>query len=236
MAMDLFYQNKPGVDILAIGAHPDDLEHSIGGSILLWRAAGYSVQLVHLTDGSAGTHGSGTLRRQEATEAARLLDCPVRFLDFEDTKIENNAANRQKMIELIREYRPRVVVCQYYNYPHMHPDHEQAGQMIRHIIRLTKMKGVKSGDNQAPFPIRRVYYYTLPPELKPSFVMDISPVYDQFMLVARAYESQVGGLSGYLDNVLARKMQWRGIHGIEWGEPFYSDLPLVGNALDLRES
>lgn len=226
-----FPQNDPRVDILAIGAHPDDLEHAIGGSLLLWRDRGYSMELVHLTDGSAGTHGSAEIRRAEAEAAARLLDAPMRILDFPDTRVEDNEAARLKIIRLIREVRPRVILAPYYDYPHMHPDHEQAGRIVRHVIRLAKMSGIDTG--QEPFHVQRVFYYILPVELRPSFVMDVSSVMDRWRELAWCYRSQLEGLQGYEEALRSRRAMWRAPLGVEWGEAFYSDLPPVGNALDL---
>jgi LmbE family N-acetylglucosaminyl deacetylase len=230
----MFEQKNPKTDILAIGSHPDDLEHAIGGSLLIWRSQGLSVELVHLTDGSAGSVGTAKLRREEAKAAAALLHSPVRFLDFHDARIRDDEKAREKIVRLIREVRPRTILAPYYDYPHMHPDHEETGKMVRGSIRLAGIKGF-APDDAEPFAVRRAFYYLFPRELKPAFVMDIGSVLEKWRELAWCYKSQLEGLEGYWELVQARKGDFAAPEGVRWGEAFYSDLPLRGNTLRVGE-
>lgn len=218
-------------DIMAIGAHPDDLEHAIGGTLLLQRDAGKTITLVHMCHGEAGTYGSREKRDQEARAAADYLGAPLRWLDFEDTKIEDTLDARLKMIRLIRELRPKLILSQYYDFPLMHHDHEETGKIVRNSFRMCRFKNVDTGNE--PFCIPNIAYYLLPPTLKPSFIIDVTAVHDRWLELANLYDSQLDLIPGYKDRLLGHKRSAGYQIDVSYGEAFYCDRPLRANNVDI---
>lgn len=217
-------------DVLAIGAHPDDVEHCIGGTLLHLGDQGKSICIAHMTHGESGTYGSREKRDEEARAAAKYLRADVRWLDFEDTRIEDNLDARMRMIRLIREVRPRIILSQYYEYPLMHHDHEATGNIVRNSFRMCRFKNVDTG--QDPFWIPNIAYYLLPYHVKPSFVVDVSALYDRWYEMANLYDSQLSAIPGYENRLLSHKRAAGNMIDVELGEAFYCDRPLVANEVD----
>lgn len=117
------------IDILAFGIHPDDVELSCGGTLLKHIAAGYSVGIIDLTKGELGTRGNPELRLQEATAAAKILGITFREnIGLADCFFKNDRESQYKIIEKIREYQPKIVICNAIS--DRHPDHARAAQLI----------------------------------------------------------------------------------------------------------
>lgn len=218
-------------DIMAIGAHPDDVEHSIGATLLHLASKGKRICIAHMTHGEAGTYGSRELRDTEARAAADYIGADVRWLDFEDTRIENTYEARLRMIREIRDVRPRTILCQYYDFPLMHHDHETTGRIVRDSFRMCRFKNVDTGNE--PFWIPNILYYLLPLTLRPTLVLDVTAYMDRWIEMANLYGSQLDNIPGYKDRLLAMKHA----AGIQinalYGEGFYCDRPLHGNEIDL---
>lgn len=218
---------------MAVAAHPDDLEHGIGGTLLHLRDQGKSICLVHMTHGEAGTYGSANIRDEEARAAARYLGADVRWLDFEDTRIEDSYEARLRMIRAIRDVRPRMLLTQYYDYPLMHHDHETTGRIVRNSFRMCRFKNVDTG--QEPFWIPNVLYFLLPPQLRPSLVVDVTPYFDRWLELANCYGSQLDNIPNYKERLLSHKRAAGAQIDALYGEAFYCDRPLRGNAIDMTE-
>jgi LmbE family N-acetylglucosaminyl deacetylase len=216
---------------MAIGAHPDDVEHAIGGTMLHFANQGKRICIVHMTHGEAGTFGNRDKRDQEARAAAEYIGADVRWLDFEDTRIEDSYEARIRMITAIRDIRPRLILAQYYDFPIMHHDHEATGRIVRNSFRMCRFKNVDTGN--APFWIPNVAYYLLPPTLRPSFVIDVTSVHDRWLELAGKYDSQYEVIPGYKDRLAGHKRQAGFQIDVAYGEAFYCDRPLIGNAVDL---
>jgi LmbE family N-acetylglucosaminyl deacetylase len=224
-------ETQYGCDVMAIGAHPDDLEHAIGGTLLLLKEAGKTINLVHMCHGEAGTYGSRDKRDSEARAAAAYLEAEVRWMDFEDTRIEDTYPARLQMIRLIRELRPRLILCQYYEFPLMHHDHEQTGLIVRNSFRMCRFKNVDTGNE--PFWIPNIAYYLLPPTLKPSFVVDVTSVHERWLELANLYDSQLDKIPGYKDRLLGHKRSAGFQIDVPYGEAFFCDRPLKANMVDI---
>lgn len=224
-------QTDFGCDVMAIGAHPDDIEHCIGGTLLHLRDQGKSVVMVHMTHGEAGTYGDVETRDREARAAAEYLGAEVRWLDFTDTRVEDNFEARLRVIAAIRELRPRLILCQYYDFPMMHPDHEATGRIVRNAFRLSRFKNIETG--HPPFWIPNVAYYLHPDSVKPTFVVDVTPYFERWKVLADKYASQYGNIPGYQDRLLARKRAAGFYIDVPYAESFYCDRPLKVNAVDL---
>ncbi len=218
-------------DVMAIGAHPDDIEHCIGGTLLHLRDQGKRIVMCHMTHGEAGTYGDRGTRDREAHACAEYLGAEVRWLDFEDTRIEDSFEARLRVIRAIRELRPRLILCQYYDFPLMHPDHEATGRIVRNAFRLSRFRNIDTG--QEPFWIPNVAYYLHPDHVRPSFVVDVTSYFERWVELANLYGSQLDSIPGYKDRLLARKRSAGFLIDVPYGESFYCDRPLKANAVDL---
>jgi bacillithiol biosynthesis deacetylase BshB1 len=228
------------LDVLAIGAHPDDVELSCGGTIIKLVKQGLKVGCADLTEGELGTRGTPEVRSAEAAEATRLMGVSVReCLGLPDGNIEINQSNRLKVIALIRKYKPDTLLI-----PHWlerHPDHEHTSLLCREAwfyAGLSKIETFDNGSHQEPFRPRSYYHYMQWYEFVPTFVVDISNEYEQRMKAVRTFKSQFynprseepeTALSSpqFLEMLRSRYEYYGNRIGTRYGEPFYS-VNLVG--------
>jgi LmbE family N-acetylglucosaminyl deacetylase len=218
-------------DVMAIGAHPDDVEHAIGGTLLHLRDQGKKICIVHMTHGEAGTYGNRQTRDQEARACAEYLGADVRWMDFEDTRIEDSLEARLKMITAIREIRPRIILAQYYEFPLMHHDHEETGTIVRNSFRMCRFRNVKTGNE--PFWIPNIAYYLLPQQLRPTFVVNVTSYHEEWLKLANLYGSQLDAIPGYKDRLLGHKRSAGMLIDAPYGESFYCDRPIIANGVDM---
>lgn len=181
------------VDILAFGAHPDDIELGCGGSLAKAVAQGKKVGLIDLTQGELGTRGSAEIRKQEATEAAKLLNASFREnLGFRDGFFVNDEAHQLEVIKTIRAYQPNIVLCNAIYDRHI--DHAKGSQLVSDACFLSGLKKIVTKDNegntQPAWRPAQVYHYIQWKEITPDFVLDISEYIDKKLEVIQAYSSQ----------------------------------------------
>ena len=180
------------LDILAFGAHPDDVELGCAGTILLQISLGFKVGVIDLTKGELGTRGSAIIRTQESSEASKKMNLSIREnLAFQDGFFENNQENKYKVIQKIREYKPSIILCN--TKEDRHPDHGRAASLIEDacfLSGLEKVKTSKNNQNQEPFRPRVLYNYIQYNDQKPDFIIDISDFIDHKMDVIKSYRSQ----------------------------------------------
>ena len=217
-------------DVMAIGAHPDDLEHAIGGTLLHLRDQGKRIMMVHMTHGEAGTFGDRSIRDAEARACADYLGADVMWLDFPDTAVEDSLESRLTMIKAIRQVRPKLVLSQYYDFPLMHHDHEATGLIVRNSFRMCRFKNVDTGNE--PFWIPNILYYLLPYQLKPSLVVDVTPYHARWLELANLYGSQLDSIPGYRARLEGHKRMSGSMVDVEYGEAFHCDRPLKGDLFD----
>jgi len=181
------------VDILAFGAHPDDIELGCGGSIVKAVAEGKKVGLVDLTRGELGTRGSAEIRKEEAEKAAAILGVAFRKnLGFRDGFFVNDEAHQLSIIALLRAHQPELVLCNAIDDRHI--DHAKGSQLVSDACFLSGLAKIETldtdGSTQAPWRPARVYHYIQWKEITPDFVLDISEHIDQKMESIQAYSSQ----------------------------------------------
>ena len=175
------------LDILAIGAHPDDVEMSAGGTIAKEIANGKKVGILDLTRGELGTRGSAEIRDAEAAAAAKILGVTVRKnLGLADGFFENNKASQMAIIEILRTYRPEIVLCNAVDDRHI--DHGKGSTLVSDACFLSGLTKIVTG--QEAWRPKYVYHYIQWKELTPDFVVDISGFEDQKMNAIFAYRSQ----------------------------------------------
>ncbi len=164
------------LDILALAAHPDDVELSCGGTIAKYCNEGKKVGIVDFTQGQMGTKGSPELRLEEASNAAKILGLAVREnLGFEDVFFENSIENQLKIVQVLRKYRPEILLI---NAPEdRHPDHVRASDMSKAAVFLSGLKKIETkedGNIQDVWRPRVVYHYIQSNMLTPDFILDVS--------------------------------------------------------------
>ncbi|MCS6819908.1 MAG: bacillithiol biosynthesis deacetylase BshB1, partial [Chitinophagales bacterium] len=180
------------LDILAIGAHPDDVELGCGGTLLSHIDKGYKVGIVDLTKGELGTRGSAEIRLAESLEAARILGVSVREnLGFEDVFFLHDRAHLLEVIKILRHYRPQVVLvnAQY----DRHPDHGKCAALLRDGVFLAGLPKISTsfkGELQQAHRPRAVYSYIQALNIIPDFVVDITKYFETKMRAVLAYKSQ----------------------------------------------
>ncbi len=228
--------NYPKLDVLAIAAHPDDIELSCGGTIAKLTKQGKKVGVVDLTQGEMGTRGSAEIRLQEAEKAAKILGLTVREnLKFYDGKFTTGHVNKTRLIRVIRKYKPDVLLI-----PHWlerHPDHERAHRLSRDAWFYSGLAKIPTEDEDGtmlePHRPKICYHFMQKYEFEPSFIVDISDVYDIRMEAIKAYESQFHNPhSTEPETILSRpdfmqfmetRMRYYGNRiGVHYGEPFYA--------------
>lgn len=180
------------LDILAFGIHPDDVEISAGGTILKHKALGYKLGICDLTHGEMGSRGSGELRLKEAEKASSILGIDVREnLGLPDVWMLDNQENCLKIIQIIRKYRPRIIICNAKQ--DRHPDHAKGADIVQKaafLSGLIKIETEFEGKLQEHFRPSVVYNYIQFQFQKPDFVLDTSDFEDKKFEAIRAYSSQ----------------------------------------------
>ena len=183
------------LDILAVGAHRDDVEQTCGGTLLKMAERGYRTGILDLTQGEMGTRGSAEDRAREAAEAARILRvCWRGALDIPDGRVENTWENRLKVARVIREQRPQVLILPYWK--GRHPDHYTASVLgyeacfLAGLAKLALTKQGLSGDPLAPHRPFKIIYATLYYDVRPTFVVDITEQFEARLRALMAYKSQ----------------------------------------------
>jgi bacillithiol biosynthesis deacetylase BshB1 len=178
---------SPGLDILAIAAHRDDVEQTCGGTLLKAAQRGRRTGILDLTQGEMGTRGTAEDRAREAADAARILGVSWRrALDIPDGRVENTWENRLKVASVIRETRPRVVILPYWK--GRHPDHYTASVLGYEACFLAGL--AKLDPKTLPHRPFKIIYATLYYDVRPTFVVDISAQFDLKFASILAYKSQ----------------------------------------------
>ncbi len=221
-------------DILAIGAHPDDVELNVGGTLLIAKAAGLKTKICHLTSGELGTRGSRELRQEEAQRAARLLSSTeADFLELPDGGVECNRETKSRVVNAIRKYRPRIIMAPYWT--DLHPDHAATGRAVKESNFLSGLANWEP--KQAPWRADVILYYMSHTPIDPAIVVDISHVFEEKKKVAQCYASQffakdseepktfISG-EGFWDWWEGRASYWGHLIGVTHGEPFFIDGPI----------
>lgn len=181
------------LDMLALAAHPDDVELSCGGTIAKYCTLGKKVGIVDFTQGQMGTKGSPELRLQEAAEAANILGLAAREnLGMQDVFFENTTENQLKVVQVIRKYQPEILLI---NAPKdRHPDHVRAAEISKAAVFLSglvKVETHEEGVLQKPFRPRAVYHYIQSQMLTPDFVEDVSDYLELRDKAMWAFKSQL---------------------------------------------
>lgn len=182
------------LDILAIGAHPDDVELGCGATIAKEVANGKKVGIIDLTRGELGTRGTAETRDEESTNAAKILNVEVRDnMEFADGFFVNDKQHQLEIIKMIRKYRPDVVLCNAIDDRHI--DHGKGSQLVSDACFLSGLikidTKIEDEDGwQEPWRPKHVYHYIQWKNIEPDFVVDVSGYMDTKMEAVLAYKTQ----------------------------------------------
>ncbi len=180
------------LDILAFGVHPDDVELSCAGTLLVERLNGKAVGIIDLTQGELGTRGNAATRKTEAANAAKTMGIAVREnLEMADGFFGNDKENQLKIITVLRKYQPEVIIC---NSPDdRHPDHSRSAKLVSDAAFLSGLKKIvtiQDIEEQEEWRPKYVLHYLQDKYHKPDFVIDISEVIETKIEAIKAYSTQ----------------------------------------------
>ena len=227
------------LDILAIGSHPDDVEMSSGGTLAKNVKLGYKVGIIDLTEGELSTRGTPNIRSKEAKHAAQILGVHIREnLKLPDGNIEVSQSNILKLVQVIRNYRPRILLIPHSN--ERHPDHVHTYHLCReawYYSGLMKIKTKFNGKKQEAWRPENYFHFMQKYEFTPSFIFDISDVYKIRFNAILAHKSQfynpdsdepqtIISQKSFLDLLETRAKFFGNMIGVEYGEPFFTTEPL----------
>jgi bacillithiol biosynthesis deacetylase BshB1 len=180
------------LDILAFGAHPDDVELGCSGTLAKEISLGKKVGIIDLTRGELGTRGSVEIRNQEAAAAAKILGVSVREnLDMRDGFFVNDEAHQLKIIQMVRKYQPEIVICNAIDDRHI--DHSKGSQLVSDACFLSGLMKIETeinGKIQVAWRPKLVYHYMQWKNLTPDFVVDITGFNEKRVEAILAYSSQ----------------------------------------------
>lgn len=212
------------VDVLAFGAHPDDVEIAMGGTILSLKAQGAKVVVCHLTDGEPTPYGNHATRLKEAAAAAKTLKLDdYLILPLKNRELKDTLEARRKAAEVMRKYKPAIVFAPYW--VDAHPDHWGASELVQASRFWAKL--VKTDMKGDPWYPPKLYYHLcshLRPNVQPSFIVDTSAYHERKLGAVRCYESQFIKKPGSraLEHVNVTNRYFGAMIGTRTGEPFFS--------------
>ncbi|MEE3037942.1 MAG: bacillithiol biosynthesis deacetylase BshB1 [Bacteroidota bacterium] len=226
---------KNNIDVLAFGAHPDDVELGCGGTVAKLVSQGRGVGIIDLTRGELGTRGTADIRDKEATKAAKVLGVTLRHnMNFRDGFFENNESNQLEIIKVLRYHRPQIVLANAIE--DRHPDHKKASELVSHACFLSGLPKIDTGQD-AWRPLA-VYHYIQFHELEPHFVVDVSGFMDRKMEAVSAYASQfydanskepqtIISTKSFLESVRYRAANLGRLSRVDFAEGFTTEKPVV---------
>ena len=229
------------VDILAFGAHPDDVELGCGGSICSAISQGFKVGIVDLTNGELGTRGTPEIRKKESNEASEILGVSFRKnLGFKDGFFVNDKEHQLKVVEVLREHRPSIVLCNAIKDRHI--DHPKGSKIVSDASFLSGLSKIKTNykntKNQSSWTPKHVYHYIQWYDIEPNLVIDISDFQEKKMRAIMAYNSQFYNSrskepntpissKSFLESIKQRDQNFGRISGVVAAEGFTVQRPPV---------
>lgn len=239
---------KVKLDLLAFGAHPDDVELGCGGTLAKEMSNGKKVGIIDLTAGELGTRGSAELRTLEANEASKILGLKTREnLNFKDGFFKNDENHQIKVIQVIRKYQPEIILCNALDDRHI--DHPKASKLVSDssfLSGLVKIDTSLNGEKQQPWRPKSVYHYIQWKNLSPDFVVDVSGFMEKKISAINAYKSQfynpesnepetLISKKNFIDNVINKSADLGRLIGVDYAEGFNTQRLLgVSSLNDLK--
>lgn len=236
------------LDILAIGAHPDDVELSCCGTLMMEKIKNKKIGIIDLTRGELGTRGTVKIRAEEAAAAAKIIQADIRLnLNMADGFFQNNEENQRTLIQAIRTYQPEIVLANALS--DRHPDHGRAAQLIIHACFLSGLQKISTPSTgkskQAAWRPKYVFHYIQDRYSTPTFVYDISSVFNKKIKAIKAYASQFYSNQSktnepqtyistpqFLDSITDRHRMLGKMIGVDFAEGFIAEKMIGINSFD----
>jgi bacillithiol biosynthesis deacetylase BshB1 len=233
------HMNRP-LDMLAFGAHADDVEIGMGGTIAKYTKRGWRIGICDLTEAELSSNGTVHIRHQEANRAGEILGIDVREnLQFPDRGLFKTQEYIREIAYIIRKYRPAYVFVPYER--DRHPDHGHCASLVEEAVFSAGIKNYEVHEQLIPHKILTIFYYFINGFHSPTFVIDISETLSKKIESLQAYESQflkktesfdTPLVNGYIDAVMSREKLFGREVGVEYAEGFISKNPiLLGDGL-----
>lgn len=233
------------LDVLAFGAHPDDVELSCSGVLMMEKLQGKKIGVVDLTLGELGTRGTIETRRTESIAAAAIMGLDIRHnLEFDDGFFQNDKAHQLEIIWMIRKYQPEIVLC---NAPSdRHPDHGRGAKLVETAAFLSGLRKIETTDDgklQEAWRPKYVFHYIQDRFLHPHFIYDITPVMNKKIEAVKAYVTQFDATDDsepqtyistpdFLDSVIYRSKMFGKMIGVPYAEGFITKKTIGISAFD----
>jgi len=221
-----------GLDLLAIGAHPDDVEVHVGGILALAADRGLPAAILDLTSGDLGTRGTAETRRVEAAEAARILGVPRLVLDFPDGRFTAEEAYRTRLMAEFRRLRPRILILP--SPEDRHPDHRRAHHLAREAAYYAGLRNYPC--DGAPWRPEAVAWVGGENPAQPDLLVDVSATWERRMAALDAFGSQFApdatqpatriAHPAFRRGVVGRAMHWGSLRMCDWAEALWCDRPV----------
>ena len=233
------------VDILAIGAHPDDVELGCGGTLAKLILEGKKAAIVDLTQGELGTRGTNITRAQEAASASEILGISAREnLKMKDGFILNSEEYQMQIVKMIRKYQPEIVLANAVD--DRHPDHAKAAKLVSDacfLSGLVKIETELDGENQKQWRPKQVFHYIQWKHITPDFVIDISNFMEEKIEACLAYKTQFYdpdskepmtpiATKDFLESLTYRAQDLGRLSGVEFAEGFTTEKLLAFKNFD----
>ena len=228
------------LDVLAFGAHPDDVELGCGATIAKHVSVGKKVGIIDLTRGELGTRGSADIRDLEAAKSANILGVKLRKnMNFKDGFFTNDEEHQLELVKVIREYQPNIILCNaVYD---RHPDHSKGSELVSTACFLSGLRKIETG--QEAWRPKAVYHYIQFKNIDPDFVVDVSDFMEQKVAAVEAFSSQfynpdsnepdtIISSQGFLDSVRYRAADLGRLSGVDYAEGFTVEKPPIVNLLE----
>ncbi|MEH7114807.1 bacillithiol biosynthesis deacetylase BshB1 [Neobacillus niacini] len=229
--------NDKPLHILAFGAHADDVEIGMGGSIAKWTAVGKRIGICDLTEAGLSSNGTIEMRKEEAEHAANILGVTDRLsLSFPDRGLFLQAEFIRKIAAVIRKYQPKIVFAPYFD--DRHPDHGNCARLVEEAVFSAGIRKYHTENSQEYHKVERVYFYMINGFHKPDFAIDVSAEMEQKIAALRAYQSQFEQtensvetplINGYIETVKARERLFGQQVGVQFAEGFKTKVPILLN-------
>jgi bacillithiol biosynthesis deacetylase BshB1 len=226
------------LDVLAFGVHPDDIELSCAGTLLVEKKNGKRVGIIDLTQGELGTRGTAKTRKEEAANSAQILGVDVREnLEMADGFFRNDEESQRKIIKVLRKYKPEIILCNALE--DRHPDHGRSAGLVNDAVFLSGLQKIKTtsdkNNEQEEWRPKYVFHYIQDRYFKPDFVIDVSDVFDKKIEAIEAFSTQFyNGETNdkepqtyisspeFLESVINRSKMFGKMIGVKYAEGFIS--------------
>jgi len=229
--------NNQHLEVLAFGAHADDVEIGMAGTIAKLTSEEIRVGICDLTDADLSSNGNVELRKLEAANAAEILNVSMRTsLAFPDRGLYLKEEYIREIARVIRTYKPRIVFAPYFE--DRHPDHGNCASLVEEAVFSAGIRKYETEGNEPAHRVEKVYFYMINGFHKPDFTIDISQFIDKKLQALRAYKSQFEQsevsyntplVNGYIETVEARERMFGKLVGVTYAEGFKTKVPILLN-------